>query len=548
MHEKYKYIIYGLVACCILGTLLLPGYIFTLDSPFVPHMPMPSQVTASFLYTALLSLLSAIIPSFIVQKLLLFLILLFSGLGAHNLVKHIAPNATPLIWYFAGLLYMVNPFTYSHFMVGQYAVLLGYIMLPFVIIALLKFLEKPAVKSSGMLAGSLVLMSIFSIHTLGIAATLAVPIVGLWTYRNRANRQWFAQIFRLGLLAVTGFIAASSYWLVPLLFGNSKTSQVISGFTQADYTAFATNGDSLGVIGNILALRGFWADSTVMYKMPEDIFGWWFVPIILFWVLLVLGIVRSYKLSRGLTIAFGLGLIAALIFATGITDTPFAGLNQWLIAHIPLFAGYREPHKFVMIIALAYAYFGSMGVLLLLEKIAKLKNAATFKIAVVGPLLLIPLLMAPLTLWGFAGQLKATDYPKDWYEMNKLIQQKPQAKVLFLPWHQYMDFDFAGRIVINPADIFFTNHTVTSNDPEYKGSHSGPSSTDQKYVQEQLLPLAASTDAGDRWSKVGFSYILLAKEFDYKKYDYLDKQTGLRLIKQTENLMLYEVTPGREQL
>jgi len=42
---------------------------------------------------------------------------------------------------------------------------------------------------------------------------------------------------------------------------------------------------------------------------------------------------------------------------------------------------------------------------------------------------------------GFWGQLKPTDYPKDWYEVNEFLNQDNQDfNVLFLPWHLYMDF------------------------------------------------------------------------------------------------------------
>ena len=49
---------------------------------------------------------------------------------------------------FAGIFYMINPFTYDRLMAGQYNVLFGYALLPWFAGALLKFLREPDWKKS----------------------------------------------------------------------------------------------------------------------------------------------------------------------------------------------------------------------------------------------------------------------------------------------------------------------------------------------------------------------------------------------------------------
>jgi len=50
--------------------------------------------------------------------------------------------------------------------------------------------------------------------------------------------------------------------------------------------------------------------------------------------------------------------------------------------------------------------------------------------------LITPLIYSFTFFNGFAGQIKPTDYPADWYEVNDLLNQDNQDfKILFFPWH-----------------------------------------------------------------------------------------------------------------
>jgi hypothetical protein len=207
-------------------------------------------------------------------------------------------------------------------------------------------------------------------------------------------------------------------------------------------------------------------------------------------------------------------------------------LSGWLAELFPLLAGYREPHKLVMVVALGYAVLGAYGLAVIIRRLRRPGLA-------IAPFLLLPLIWTPTMLWGFNGQLRAAHYPQDWYIAQSLLNREPAGKVLFLPWHQYMTFSFAGRIIANPAEQFFGSRIVASHDPEY--ANLGPDLTYplSHTVQTEVLPNARHATFGQQLAKHGIHYIMVAKEYDYQQYDYLNKRRDLLTIFDGQVLKLY---------
>lgn len=248
-----------------------------------------------------------------------------------------------------------------------------------------------------------------------------------------------------------------------------------------------------------------------------------------------------------MSIAFAAMFAMAVVLAAGTSGGIFAPINEWLVANVPFFAGYREPQKFVAIVVLVYAVFGALGVEQIIQWLRGRKLANWYINTIAASLLIIPIATAPLMLWGFGGQLKTSEYPREWYAMNTYLEETvPQdTNILALPWHLYMRFDFAGRIIANPMDKFFAPELVISNDPEFDGAKAYASTDTQTKLDSAILGEAPNrTDLGKRLADLDIEYVLLAKEFDYEKYDYLDKQTDLELVKEDASLKLYKVKTG----
>ncbi len=535
------YGVFGSLTLIIMLPLLLPGYILTLDMVFTPRLRLPTNIGSSYLFHAGLWLLNFIFPSQVLQKIMLAAILLLSGLGAYWLMRHLqakrrAGEYDTWSAYLAGTVYMINPFTYSRFMAGQYAVLLGYALLPFFIRASLQFFALPGRRIALVVTAWVIAISIVSIHTLGLVAIILLAQLACTFWRQRNAQKAIRPLIKYCLLGAVLFIVASSYWLVPLALGSSSQARAIAGFTSSDHQAFTTTGGSTAKrFANVLQLRGFWAEGHNLYILPQNRLPLWPLVMISIWVLVGIGAVALWRDGHQdivVVLAASAGC-AALLAATA------AGAG---LAHLPLLSGYREPQKFVGLIALAFAIFAGWGAAAMLGWSQKRRSQTLFSLLFVG-LLLLPLLYTPTMFWGFAGQLRPRQYPSDWFAINnQLNTDTSSGSVLFLPWHLYMSYDFAGRIIASPAPDFFDKPTIASNELELLGAAPTAPDTQKSLLASTVLPQAPSrTDLARQLQRQHIKYVLLAKEYDFRTYDYLHKQAALQLVQETSHLKLYEV-------
>lgn len=530
-------LLYGLVTTLILLPLLPPGYILTLDMIFAPNLAIPDVVTSSYLFRVALHGLSFVLPSDVIEKLMLLAILLLSGLGVHRLVRFLHSDKTlssRVEWgaYASGLMYMINPFTYSRFMAGQYSVLLGYACLPFFVTSLLRFIYAPSLKGAAYVLAWTVGISIVSIHTLGLALVVTLIAVGQAVWHRRRDATYLRRLAVYGLAVGAAFVVASSYWLIPVIQGNGPTAASIANFQSSDQTAFATGGDGIaGKLIHVLRLQGFWAERQGMYQLPQEALPVWGIVVILIWALVIIGAVTIFKHKRSLfTLVATSGVIAALL-AAGVG-------TEWLAGHIPFFAGYREPQKFVALLALSYAILIGFAVPKLIDSAhTKLKKAllgAGLALILVG--------FTPVMFQGFNGQLTPRQYPADWYAVNDYLNKDTTAdyQTLVLPWHLYMQYSFSGRIIANPSDIFFDTPTLVSDDPELGGIKPAVTDTQKLLLTTTLLPQASQSQTlGQQLVPLNVKYILVTKDDDYLEYAYLDRQTDLELVSDTATLKLY---------
>lgn len=535
--SRFVWIEYGLLGLAIMAPLLLPGFILTLDLVFTPELKWPSQPSNTYVFEALLYVLNIVIPADVIEKIILFLILLLAGVGMHKLVQEARLGQLDhyLRWgaYFAGILYMVNPFTYSRFMAGQYLVLLGYALLPFFVRSLLRLTNQPGWRRALPVALWATVIGAVSIHASGILVLVTFAILGATVWRYRTQITLFALSAGWTAAAAAAVVLLHGFWLLPTLLGHTSISQATASFGQLQPQAFATNEGALGALGNVIRLQGFWLESRDMYLLPQEQLPGWGLVFLAIWVFVGIGIVVLWRRQVYAAMAMSVTLVAATVLAV----TP---LLLWLGETIPILAGYREPQKFAGLIALAYAFFGAVGVAWAMRKAARHVAAAW---CVGGVLLALPILSAPTMLWGFGGQLTPRAYPDDWIAINRQLSNDATAtKILFLPWHQYMRFDFAGRIIATPAAKFFHKPMVISDDPEFKDAGPTIPNPQNRQIEQDILQVGPSTGrVGSRLAAMGFSHVLLAKENDHARYSYLDAQTDVRLERETKNLKLYKI-------
>ena len=528
---------YVALALLVLAPLLKSGYILTLDMVFTPHLRMPTTSSNDYLLRVLLHTLNVVLPSDVIEKLLLFLVLLLSGVGVHRLVQYVNRTDRSVFQeigaYVGGILYTLNPFTYDRFMAGQYEVLLGYALLPWFVLALLRFLAYPGWTRVLRLLVFALLISIVSIHSIGLMIILTIVMLGTTLWQRRSDGEWRMRTLRLGLLVLGLFVVMSSYWVVPLVLGKGSVAAQVAAIGASDQSAFATvGGGVLGKIGNIVRLQGFWVEARNMYDLPQaHVPAWRFISLIV-WALVVAGAISLWRSRRRAVVAvFALSALIGCLVALGALSG--------LAAHSSLFAGYREPEKFVALVALACAVLAARGAASA-SAYFQAEGGKVFGAVAAVLLLAVPFVWTPTMLLGFNGQLKSVQYPADWQTVNALLNsEQGNFQTLFLPWHLYMRFGFVGRIIASPAPGFFDKPVLVSDNPEFRGAALAKS-TPAKRTLDSLLPNAEHTDdLGAQLAKLHVQYIILSHDDDYRQYDYLVHRADMQLITKGATLDVY---------
>lgn len=520
--------VYAGLSLIVLFPLLAPGYILTLDLVFTPHIQWPHDLTSTFPVRVIVWGLGQLLPGDVIEKLVLFVILFCSGISTHMLVISFkrtiyADTTWQLGAFVAGVFYMINPFTYSRFMAGQWMVLLGYALFPFFIRMLLELMEKPSMKKALMLGVMAAVVMAASIHFSGMIAVTAVVAWLLIAGKRRAAIRYYA-------VSLATTIVLTCYWWIPALVGKSDLGVAVAGFNDVHFDAFRTTSHgAFGAIGEVLRLQGFWVEARGFYLLPQDWVPAWGLLFMGFWALVVVGAVKFWRIAPLLVRLCVICIVIGVILAA----TP---LIQWSSQYVPFAAGYREPHKFAALVALGYAVLAAFGAMVVAQKTKKQRQ----RTAVWGVLIVLPIILTPTMLWGFGGQLQPRHYPIEWYEANELLKREVAGseKVLVLPWHQYSEYRFTQRIIANPAEVFFEVPTVVSDDPEFKQVSPTTPNDAKRKIEAALRNKSSLVDV---LMQQNIHVVVLLKEQDFGDYAYLDDERNLKKIQENDMLSIYRL-------
>jgi len=528
--------VYTLVSLSVVLPMLRPGFILTLDMVFTPRLGMPQSINNGYLFYTVLHVLNSFLPSEIIQKILLFSIFLLAGIGMHRLVRTLGQsNETSKVqtlgYYTAGIFYAINPFTYDRLMAGQYGVLLGYALLPYFTRVLLLLLRTPTIRRGVSTALWASLLCIVSIHSLGYMVILSVIALTLSLIRKRTDKAYSRSLLKPLAVTLIIFIIASSYWLVPLMLGKGSTAHQIAQFSSQDSVAFATVGQNvIEKVGNVIRLQGFWQEERYLYELPQNMVKGWGLIGLFIWVVVIAGFVHAYRRQRYLVALFGGGIVAGIILACGALQ-PFA-------VHASFLSGFREPQKFAALIALGYGVGMGLGVPVCIRSAQRRLRLLGHAVALL--LLCVPFAFTPLLLWGAKGQLTPRHYPGEWYTVNQMLNKDTgNFQSVFLPWHLYMYYDFAGRIIANPAPSFFDKPMLVSDDPEYNGAGAANTSPAKQATGRLLHDANRNPHLAKDLARQHIKYMLLTPQDDYYNYDYLNHTTGLQKVYSSKTIIVY---------
>jgi len=435
----------GLLA---LGPGLRRGFLLSYDMVFVPRMPFstalpglaPPRAVPSDLVIAAAS---RIVPGDIAQKLVLLAIFVLGCAGVVALL-----DREPLLARLAGgVFYVWNPYVAERLIIGQWALLLGYAGLPWVLRAVLSPDGEPW-RWTARLCLSLVPAVIGGFAAMAITALVLVPAALLTRSARRAA------------IALAVLVTGSLPWLIPSL---QHTVYADPG----GVAAFAARADTpFGSVGSLLMLGGIWNAQTVPKGYGGAWSALWLVVVVVAAVGYLAGAlpVRAGPARRwpGLGIAALAGLLIGCIGVTAAgRDLLRSVTDAW-----PGAAVLRDAQQFVAPLALAEAVGFGVAVAWIMNPRGQrdpVRPGADRPGLALGVLaLLAPVLLLPGLAWGAAGRLKPASYPAGWLAAARVIDASPaRGDVLLLPWQTYRTPSWNhGEVVLDPWPRLLTRPVI----------------------------------------------------------------------------------------
>ena len=512
-----------LLGVLALGPGIRPGYLLSYDMVFVPHPPFNAAVlgTAGVLpravpSDAVVAALATVLPADLVQKLLLLAIFALACAGAAWLLRAERLPAQLA----AGVLYGWNPFVAERLILGQWALLLGYAGLPFV----LAVMTRPAVRLSRRalrLTVSLLPAAAGGFAAMSVSALVAVP-AAIW-HRGSSRA-------RLALAAVTLAVLAvvSLPWLIP-----SLTRHVVTG--PAGVTAFAARADTpFGAAGSVLMLGGAWNAQTV----PAGYAGPGCYP----WLLLTgLALAGFLLLGRGRWPGLGPAAAAGLVLALLGTVTAGQDLLRSLIAFWPGFAVLRDGQQFAAPLALAEA--AGLGLVVAAAlRIRRPRAVADARALLAAGIVAMPVLFLPGLAFGAAGRLRPVEYPAPWLAARQLINADPHpGYALLLPWAAYRQYGWNhDETLLDPWPRLLARQVI-GNDGVTVGSLRIPPEDPQAIAISGAVTSAAPLTRLLRAD--GYRYVIVDSGFGSGRLPFRSRLPGCPVVFSAPGLVVYQV-PG----
>lgn len=424
----------------IMVPLLRPGYVLAYDMVFAPRMPVDadtlglgSPLPRAVPSDLVVALASHVVTGQIVQKLVLLALLVTAGLGCARLVP-----GGPVPRAAAGLAYLWTPFVAERLLLGQWAVLVGYAGLPWVVRAAHRTRcgGWPAWASLAAVAG----VTCLGGAPAWLLVAITMPFAAVWgASRMLALRQLAGCAVILVIFALP--------WAVPALLRPAEL-----GADPTGAVAFRPRADTpLGVGVSVLTGGGVWNGQTVPAGRGT------IVGAVAALVVVALGIAGAVISRRTV-------LVRALTVPAVVT-LGFVLVSAWdpaarAVARLPGGALLRDSPRLLAVWLLLIAVgFGAA-----VSAIAESSRVDGRRLAVLCGIL--PVVVLPSLAWGVSGRLVPVDYPRDFSHVRALLAADSRpGSVVVLPFQTYRRFPWNGsRTALDPMPRWLARTVVVSSD------------------------------------------------------------------------------------
>lgn len=428
------------LAVAVLGPMLTGrGFVLRGDMVFVPDQPwkaawlgLDGRVPRFVPGDAFVWLLGTVLPGDLVQKAVLLGAFVLGGLGvARVLARH---GVLPRV---AGVtLFLWNPWVDQRLGIGQWGVLVGYLLLPWVLLAAERVRER---RPGGWPA---------LVAVLAVAAVFS-PASGLVALAVALGQLVVGGSLRLTAGAVAWGVGVNLPWILPSLLRGGTLSAPAGQFE-----AFATRGESaLGAVGSVLSLGGIWKASVVAPERESAVVVGLAVALS---AVAVAGLLRPTPEERarvlGLAVvAVPVTVVALLSAVPAVSEALDALAQSWPPAGI-----LRDAHRYLGPAALALAVGLATSVARLRARAGPGREGLTLLAALLA---VAPVLCLPSLAWGRGGDLRPVDYPEEW---AVVADRLPEGRTVVLPWRGgYRGFAWNDRRAgLDPAPRYFAGDVL----------------------------------------------------------------------------------------
>jgi hypothetical protein len=523
-----SYIVLSLIILLIMwSTLWSPGGILLLDFIFTDHMRATLYQPLGILFP---NILSQMIWYEMASKVFFLIVLCISAYLGILIAKYISERYdfpkkySSFLEILSWVFFLINPFAYERMMV-QPTIYLGVIALGYGIYFL--YMRERYILAWVAFGISLACFPHASFMIVLIYFLYLVFFVRSW--------KAFSRIWVLALMT----IILNLNWLVSPFFGVENSASSISSFGLKNFEAFQTQALApMDVISTNALLYWFWWERYGNHYARVDILsslwyiaGFLLIGIMILWLTILF---RAWKKRQVWTMS--ILAIISIILGIGMASPLTAPFTLWLTEHIPLFAWYREPQKWIWLLMMIEGIALVIGMGYLLEKYG---YDIIMRIIIFLSLILLMFIWSPGPTLSYHGQLQTTVYPS-WFESLRtdLIQDTFSGKILSLPWHSYMGCKWTGRPTIsNPIQWLLSPIRVVSSDNIEVGDILYSNSRDP---QSQAIEAFLSSHIFSPLSSYGFTHVLLMRDCaNSDSYLWLDSIESCKLQRQDDALKLY---------
>ncbi|MCG5450418.1 MULTISPECIES: DUF3367 domain-containing protein [Micromonospora] len=445
------YAVAAAVTVVVLAPLAAPGYALLYDMVFVPRQPLTWDLVApaqslprAVPMDALVSLVTQLVPGWVVQRLALAGAVFLAAVGAGRLV----PTERRAVRLFAAVAYAWTPYLAERLLIGQWGLLLAYAALPWLVRAALDL----RAGRDGALARVVLAAAPAAITPTGGLIALGTVLV-LTSDRMLAPRsllvsQRMHPHRSRQALAAVGVLNAP--WVVAALVTGAGGSSDPAGVA-----AFAARSENwAGPLVALAGTGGIWSAQATPSSRAAPL-----VPVAAL-VLLILAGVGAGLLRRRLPPggAARLAVLAGtgfLLAAFGLLPGGDAAL-RWAVVHLPGAGLLRDGQKFLAPYALLLVVCAALGA----ERLVARIDREVAGVVLVG-LLFLPVAVLPDLAFGGAGRLRPVSYPTEWQRVAEHIEEEP-GEILALPLSAYRAYQWnPGRVVLDPAPRYLPGTVLT---------------------------------------------------------------------------------------